>query len=76
MELLSLHLAGLEWYCLLLEESSEFDMHTCNKICACIKYWFMHIMLLQLIDVKDKAIDEVHPTIVHSMQLVCYISTT
>ena len=34
----------------------------------------MHIMLLQLIDVKDKAIDEIHPTIVHSMQLVCYIS--
>ena len=34
----------------------------------------MHIMLLQLINVKNKAIDVVHPTIVHSMQLVCYIN--
>ena len=25
-------------------------------------------------NVEDKAIDEVHPTIVHNMQLVCYIS--
>ena len=33
----------------------------------------MHIMLLQLIMLK-MAIDEVHPTIVHNMQLVCYIS--